>query len=186
MAISHEMAKLGAFPPRSAAFFVASLAFIADAPQSIFLGNPKLWNCENALTQGMGLWPFPRRSLKFGASPPHSLAFVGFRSQRLRWLRFRCSVGFRGFGGFRGFRPLVGCGFSRLRWLSEPTRHKLVFSEIRNYGITKITSLAIPRKIGEISDLPAPPGCVFRGFVGSHSRRSSNRFSRNYEITKMR
>ena len=48
-------------PPYPAAFFAASLGFIADAPRFSFLEIPKLRNYEIALTQGRCLWPRPRK-----------------------------------------------------------------------------------------------------------------------------
>ena len=70
-----KSATLGTFPPHSAALFVASLAFIADAPQISFLGNPKLRNYENVLAQSRGLWPSPAKWRNYGAAPPHSATF---------------------------------------------------------------------------------------------------------------
>ena len=50
---------MGGLPAPLGSVSVASLAFIADAPQIIFLEIPKLRDYENALTQGRGYWPLP-------------------------------------------------------------------------------------------------------------------------------
>ena len=77
--------KLGTFPPHVPEFPGASLAFIADAPQTIFLEIPKLRNYENASTQGTGLWQVPENQRNYEPSRPTQLrfrSFVGFHSRR--------------------------------------------------------------------------------------------------------
>ena len=142
--MSHIRAKLGAFPPHSAALFVASLAFIADAPQISFLENPQLRNYGNVLIQGRGLWPRPENRRNYSAYSPHaaasfvaSLAFIADAPQ-ISFLRYR-----------------------------ELRNKENALTQGKDLGPRQ-------RKSAKLRASPPHYAAFFRGFIGFHSRRATN------------